>query len=69
MKECALHTLTVQQPWAELIASGIKLVENRCWSTDYRGPLAIHAAKTRDLLKDQVAREWPAKYGIPLPDA
>jgi hypothetical protein len=37
--------LSVRQPWAELIVSGSKDVENRTWRTDYRGPLLIHAAK------------------------
>lgn len=37
--------LTLTQPWATLIAAGAKRIETRSWSTDYRGPLAIHAAK------------------------
>lgn len=43
-----MMALTVRQPWASLIISGQKNVENRCWSTQYRGRLAIHAAKTID---------------------
>lgn len=39
-----MKALTVRQPWADLIISGAKDVENRSWSTKYRGPLAIHAA-------------------------
>lgn len=35
------------QPWATLVAIGEKRVETRSWSTSYRGPLAIHAAKAR----------------------
>ncbi len=37
--------LTVSQPHASLIADGSKFVENRTWSTGYRGLLAIHAGK------------------------
>lgn len=37
--------LTLTQPWATLIAIGAKRIETRSWATDYRGPLAIHAAK------------------------
>jgi hypothetical protein len=33
------------QPWATLLASGAKHWETRSWPTDYRGPIAIHAAK------------------------
>lgn len=40
-----IKALTVQQPFAELIAKGEKLVENRTKSIEYRGKLAIHAAK------------------------
>lgn len=38
-----MKAITVQQPWAGVIASGDKTVENRTWGTKYRGPLAIHA--------------------------
>lgn len=40
-----MKALTLTQPWATLVALGQKTVETRSWSTDYRGPLAIHAAK------------------------
>ena|ERR1700733_416092 len=36
--------LTVRQPWAWTIIHAGKDVENRTWPTNYRGPLAIHAA-------------------------
>ncbi len=39
-----MKALTLWQPWASLIAMGEKSVETRCWSTAYRGELAIHAA-------------------------
>lgn len=39
--------LTVCQPYAELIARNKKPIENRTWPTTYRGPLAIHAGKSR----------------------
>jgi hypothetical protein len=40
-----VRAITVSQPWADFIRSGQKVVENRFWSTSYRGPLAIHAGK------------------------
>ena len=40
-----MKAITISQPYASLIASGEKWVENRVWSTTYRGPLAIHAGK------------------------
>ena len=39
-----MKALTLWQPWASLVALGWKSVETRCWSTKYRGPLAIHSA-------------------------
>lgn len=41
----ALKALTIQQPWAQLIVTGHKTIENRTWKTEYRGPLYIHAGK------------------------
>ena len=40
-----MKALTLTQPWATLVAVGAKRIETRSWSTKYRGPLAIHAAK------------------------
>ncbi len=40
-----MKALTLTQPWATLVAIGAKTIETRSWSTSYRGPVAIHAAK------------------------
>ena len=40
-----MKALTLTQPWASLVAIGAKRIETRSWSTSFRGPLAIHAAK------------------------
>lgn len=40
-----MKALTLTQPWATLVAIGAKSIETRSWSTSYRGPVAIHAAK------------------------
>lgn len=37
--------ITLWQPYATLISTGIKRCETRSWPTSYRGPLLIHAAK------------------------
>ncbi len=37
--------LSLRQPWAWLVVSGHKDVENRVWRAAYRGPLLIHAGK------------------------
>ena len=49
-----MKCLTICQPFAELIARGEKRVENRTWKTSYRGPLLIHAGKSRKWL----THEW-----------
>ena len=38
--------LSIRQPWAELIVSGRKTIEVRTWTTEYRGPVFIHASKS-----------------------
>jgi len=43
-----MKALSLSQPWAALVVSGIKLIENRTWSSKHRGPLLIHASKTWD---------------------
>lgn len=40
-----IKVLSLLQPWATLVAEGLKRVETRSWSTSYRGPIAIHATK------------------------
>ena len=44
-----MKALSLIQPWATLVAIGVKRVETRTWATPYRGPLAIHASKWRDV--------------------
>jgi hypothetical protein len=41
----SMRALSLTQPWATLVALGIKTIETRSWLTSYRGVLAIHAAK------------------------
>jgi hypothetical protein len=40
--------LSVKQPWAALLAHGLKTIEVRTWATDVRGRVLIHAAKVPD---------------------
>jgi len=40
--------LSVRQPWAALLVTGLKTVEVRTWPTRRRGPVFIHAAKVPD---------------------
>lgn len=38
-----MKVLTLKQPWATLVAEGIKRYEFRSWKTNYRGKILIHA--------------------------
>lgn len=46
-----MKALSIKQPWAELIVSGIKDIENRSWRTHFRGRVYVHAsAKISDFV-------------------
>lgn len=53
----ALPVLSVRQPWASFLISGLKRLELRTWDTPYRGWLWLHAGK-------QVDREALEIYGL-----
>lgn len=38
-----MKVLTLKQPWATLVAEGIKKYEFRTWKTKFRGKILIHA--------------------------
>lgn len=63
-----LRAITVLQPYATLIALGLKRIETRPWGTLYRGRLAIHAGAGRELiapgLEKAAIRTALARFGI-----
>jgi hypothetical protein len=44
-----MKALSIMQPWAWLIVNGHKNIENRSWSTKFRGPVLIHAGRAEDV--------------------
>lgn len=50
MSQKRIVALSIRQPWAWLILNAGKDIENRGWSTRFRGRILVHAAKgmTRD---------------------
>ena len=40
--------LSLKQPYAELLVSGIKTIEVRKWKTKFRGQFLVHASKNID---------------------
>lgn len=43
-----MKSLSLKQPWAELILQGKKKIEIRKWNTKFRGVFLIHASKNSD---------------------
>lgn len=55
-----VRAFSIRQPWASLILEGQKPVENRTWSTGYRGPLVVHAGRQ----VDRSAVYLTVRYGL-----
>lgn len=59
-----MKAISLWQPWATLIAIGAKHFETRSWATNYRGQLAIHAAK-----RSADPDEWHEAINMALSEA
>lgn len=60
-----MKVITLKQPWATLVAEGIKQYEFRTWKTNYRGKILIHAGagvdkKDMEKFKD-LNLDYPSK--------
>jgi hypothetical protein len=70
-----MKALSIRNPWAWAIIHAGKNIENRSWSTNYRGPFLIHASKgmTRGDYENcldamhQISRTHPFPSGLTLP--
>jgi hypothetical protein len=60
-----VKALSVRQPWASLIAAGLKTIELRAWRTRYRGPLVVVASTTPACA---AARGYPRGVTVALVD-
>ena len=56
-----MKVLTIKQPYASLIAYGIKKYEFRSWNTKYRGEVLIHAGKSVDKKAMEEFKEYNVK--------
>jgi hypothetical protein len=69
-----MKVLSIRNPYAYLLAFGLRDVENRTWSTDYRGTVQIHASgdytfrwpdadwlpvSVREVIQDAIDRRLP----------
>ena len=59
-----MKAITLEQPFASLVSIGAKTIETRPWSTDYRGPLAIHAEKSVKAVTDPYYRSLLGSAGL-----
>ena len=59
-----MKVITIKQPWATLIAEGLKEYEFRTWSTKYRGDILIHAGKSIDENAMERFKSYNLEYPI-----
>lgn len=59
-----IPALSIRQPWPWLILHAGKNIENRPWSTRFRGRFYIHAAKKIDMAAYEIFRQC----GLPAID-
>ena len=52
-----MKCISIKQPWAWLIVSGYKDIENRSWPTRFRGLVLIHAGNKHDGSPNEW--DWP----------
>lgn len=70
-----MKTLSIRQPWAWAIIHAGKDIENRSWTTRFRGRFLVHASQgmTRDEYKDcldtvhHISRTHPFPAGLTMP--
>lgn len=62
MTTTIIKAISLHQPWASLIAMGLKKYETRSWSTNYRGTLLICAAKKTSIYQQLTHYYFLTKY-------
>ena len=62
-----MRALSIRQPWAWLVVNGYKDIENRTWSTNFRGRIYVHAGQRMIADDYPEQREFIARAGILIP--
>ena len=57
-----MKVITLKQPWATLVAEGIKQYEFRSWKYNYRGEILIHAGAGIDKEAMKRIEDWKLDY-------
>jgi hypothetical protein len=68
-----MKAITLTQPWASLMAHGVKTFETRSWKTNYRGDIAVHSAKkfpswAKEKFYEEPFNTYMHKLGYQLPE-
>ena len=67
-----MKALSIHQPYASLIAHGLKTIEVRTWRTHYRGPFVVCASATRASLRytppKHAGLEYPLGVALAIVD-
>lgn len=62
-----MKAISVRQPWASMIIECGKDVENRSWTTKFRGTVLIHASSAKDMASFEAAFNLVEERNITLP--
>ena len=62
-----MRALSIRQPWAWLVVNGYKDIENRTWSTSFRGRICVHAGQRMVADDYPEQREYISQAGIVIP--
>ena len=62
-----MRALSIRQPWAWLVVNGYKDIENRTWSTEFRGRVYVHAGQRMEPDDYPEQREHIGRAGIVVP--
>lgn len=57
-----MKVITLKQPWATLVAEGLKKYEFRSWKYNYRGEILIHAGAGIDQEAMEKLKDLDLKY-------
>ena len=67
MSQTPTLALSIRQPWAFLIVTGQKDIENRAWGTSFRGPVWIHTGKAWGRTEKEDRLLVMEQFGLAIP--
>jgi hypothetical protein len=62
-----MKAISIRQPWAWLIVNSYKDIENRDWTTRFRGRVLIHASKGMTKTEYSIAQDVADIIGVNVP--